>query len=130
VKATALRVLLVEDEAIAARAAKVMLERIGCVVTGIVDTGNGAINEAGKQHPDLVLMDIRLKGAMNGLEAMAEIRTRYGIPGIFVSAYARQDLAGQPDIPADAHFLAKPIEERELAAALDRFRSGGDPPRK
>jgi len=71
-----LRVLLVEDEAISARAAQVMLQRIGCIVTAIVDTGEGAIEKAGEQRPELVLMDIRLKGAMNGLEAMAEIRSR------------------------------------------------------
>jgi CheY-like chemotaxis protein len=121
----ALRVLLVEDEAISARAAQVMLERIGCVVTAIVDTGEGAIDKAGEQRPDLILMDIRLKGEMNGLEAMAEIRTRHGIPGIFVSAYSPEEMDDQRELFAGSRFLAKPIDERDLATAVDELRKSG-----
>ena len=62
------RVLIVEDEAIAARAAQIMLETMGCEVTGVVDTGEAAIECAETGAPDLVLMDIRLKGGMDGIE--------------------------------------------------------------
>jgi CheY-like chemotaxis protein len=115
-----LRVLVVEDEAISARAAKIMLERIGCEVTDIVDTGEGAIEKAKEQRPDLVLMDIRLKGDLNGLEAMQVIRTSYGIAGIFVSAYSPEELGANRERLADFDFLTKPIDGRELAAAIQK----------
>lgn len=113
-----LRVLVVEDEAISARAAKIMLERIGCVVTDIVDTGEDAIARAGTQRPDLVLMDIRLKGELNGLDAMQLIRKHYGIPGIFVSAYSPEEMGAQDDAFSDCVFLSKPVDDTELAAAI------------
>ena len=78
--ATGTRVLIVEDEAISARAAGVMLERIGCTVTGVVDSGKDAIEAAARDRPDLVLMDIRLKGEMNGIEAATVIHKLTGDP--------------------------------------------------
>ncbi|MEA3277734.1 MAG: response regulator [Pseudomonadota bacterium] len=121
---TAPRVLIVEDEAISARAARIMLERIGCVVTDIVGTGDGAIVKAGIQLPDLVLMDIRLKGDMDGIEAAAIIHERFRLPVIFVSAYSVEELAEQRELVEGSAYLAKPIGELELAAAVGKVLSG------
>jgi CheY-like chemotaxis protein len=110
------RVLVVEDEAIAARAARVMLERSGCAVCGTVDTGDEAIAAARSGAPDLVLMDVRLKGPISGLEAASVICGELGIPVVFVSACGRGE--GGVTAPPDAPWLSKPIGERELAAAV------------
>jgi CheY-like chemotaxis protein len=115
---TGARVLIVEDEAIAARAASVMLGRIGCTVTGVVDNGEDAIDAAARDHPDLVLMDIRLKGEMNGIEAATVIQERMGTPIVFVTAYSVDDLEDSDTLPEHSRFLSKPIGERELAAAI------------
>jgi CheY-like chemotaxis protein len=118
-----LRVLLVEDEAIPARAAAVMLDRIGCEVTSIVDTGEAAITAASAQQPDLVLMDIRLKGPMDGIDAAARIRERLGTPIVFVSAYQAEELGERRTALAGADYLTKPIDEKVLAAAVRKIAS-------
>jgi CheY-like chemotaxis protein len=116
-----LRVLLVEDEAIPARAAAVMLDRLGCEVTSIVDTGQAAVTAASAQRPDLVLMDIRLKGPMDGIEAAARIRGRLGTPIVFVSAYQAEELGERRAALGEATYLTKPVDEQALAAAITRL---------
>ena len=111
-------VLVVEDQAISARAAKVMLERIGCRVIGVMDTGEGAISAAERSRPDLVLMDIRLKGKMHGVEAAALIQERFGTPIIYVSAYSPHELSERHEFDEASRCLSKPIGEAELAAAV------------
>ena len=119
-----LRVLVVEDEAIPARAAAVMLGHIGCDVAAIVDTGEDAVDAAYREHPDLVLMDIRLKGPMDGIEAAGLIRERLGIPIVFVSAYLAEELEERRDAIDESEFLSKPIDEQALAAGVRRVFRG------
>jgi CheY-like chemotaxis protein len=119
-----LRVLVVEDEAIPARAAAVMLGHIGCDVAAIVDTGEDAVEAAYREHPDLVLMDIRLKGPMDGIEAAGLIRERLGIPIVFVSAYLAEELEERRDAIDESEFLSKPIDEQALAAGVRRVIRG------
>src|SRR5215510_3513844 len=73
--ATTARVLLVEDEAVIARDIESRLRSSGFAVAAVVDTGEEAVAAAGKLSPDLVLMDIRLKGRLDGIEAAGAIRT-------------------------------------------------------
>jgi CheY-like chemotaxis protein len=122
--ASGLRVLLVEDEAIPARAAAVMLARVGCEVTAIVDSGDKAIDAAARQRPDLVLMDIRLKGPMDGIEAATRIRERFGIPIVFVSAYLAEELKDRSSALAGSMYLNKPIDEDALFEAVRRAADG------
>ncbi len=81
------RILIVEDEAIIAKEMENQLQDLGYEVTSIVDTGEKAIERAEEDKPDLILMDIRIKGEMDGIEAAEEIRNRFGIPDIFSTAY-------------------------------------------
>ena len=120
----ALRVLVVEDEAIPARAAAVMLGHIGCDVAAIVDTGEEAVEAACRERPDLVLMDIRLKGAMDGIEAAGLIRKRLGIPIVFVTAYLTEELDERREAIDESEFLSKPIDEQALAAGVRRVIRG------
>lgn len=79
--------MVVEDESIIANDLKESLEKSGYVVSSIVSSGDKAINRAGEDRPDLILMDIVLKGEMDGIEAAETIRSRFHIPTIYLTAY-------------------------------------------
>ncbi len=115
------RVLIVEDEVISARAAEYMLTASGCEVACIVKTGEEALLAAGREPLDLVLMDIRLKGPMNGIEAASLIYERFHTPVAFVSAYSAEELIEQHGIPDAFYYIAKPIDERELSAVVEKI---------
>ena len=82
------KILVVEDERITAEDIKSGLENAGYKVPALVSTGEDAIDKAGKLRPDLVLMDIKLKGKMDGIEAAGQIKLRYNIPVIYLTAYS------------------------------------------
>lgn len=114
------RILIVEDEAISAMAMQHMVELTGHQVVGTVDTGEAAIAVAVAERPDLVLMDIRLKTAMPGTEAAAQIFAQAGIRSVFVTAYqARESDAptGVDDLPR----LVKPVLQEDLEGVLDQL---------
>ena len=73
------RILIVEDEAIIAMEMENQLQGLGYEVTSIVDTGENAIKKAEEDKPDLMLMDIRIKGEMDGIAAAEAIRSQFGI---------------------------------------------------
>jgi CheY-like chemotaxis protein len=81
-----LNLLVVEDEAISALALKRLVGRLGHVVCAMTATAEDAIRLAGEVLPDVILMDIRLAGEMDGITAASEIRTRFGIGSIFMTA--------------------------------------------
>ena len=85
------KILIVEDEAIIAMEIENQLQGLGYEVTSIVDTGEKAIKKAEEDKPDLMLMDIRIKGEMDGIEAAEEIRNRFGIPVVFSTAYLDEE---------------------------------------
>ena len=82
------RVLIVEDDAIVAEHTQVMLKNRGFAVTAIVTSGAEALAMVNEKSPDLVLMDIMLKGEMSGIQAADEIRLNYDVPVVYVTAYA------------------------------------------
>jgi CheY-like chemotaxis protein len=112
------RVLVVEDEAIAALAIRMMLESMGCSVSGIADNGEQAIGLVSASCPDLVLMDIRLKGGMSGIDCARQIQARWRIPVIFTTAYSADEIRRTCDMDDASLFLTKPIQEQELARAV------------
>ena len=76
--------MVVEDEGIIAQDIKNCLENLGYEVPEVVFTGQDAIQKADELHPDLVLMDIVLKGDIDGIETATEIRSRYNIPIVYL----------------------------------------------
>ena len=82
------QILIVEDEPIVAADLKVRLELLGCQVVGSVPSGEKAVALAGQWRPHLVLMDIRLEGRMDGIEAAQEIRRQWRLPVVYLTAYA------------------------------------------
>jgi CheY-like chemotaxis protein len=122
------RVLVVEDEAIAAMALRLMLETRDCSVVGVVGRGQEAIDLACAEHPDVVLMDIRLKGAMTGVEAARAIQARLAIPVIFTTAYSADELRTHCAVEGHHLYLSKPISEEQLANALATVLGRGSGP--
>ncbi len=82
------RILITEDEIMVARDLEQRLHKFGYQVADIVDTGEEAVQKAALLHPDLVLMDIRLNGEMDGIAAARQIRSASKTPVVFVTAYA------------------------------------------
>ena len=77
------KILVVEDEGIVGLDIKTRLEGLQYAVPAIVSSGEAAVQQAAEKRPDLVLMDVKLRGAMDGLEAAAQIRTRLDIPVVW-----------------------------------------------
>jgi len=113
------RILVVEDEQIIALDVKATLESCGYIVVGQTDRGDDAILKTAELHPDLVLMDIGLKGEMNGIESAAQIRARYDLPVIFLTAFADHSTVGYAREAEPFGYVLKPFEENELTIAIE-----------
>ncbi len=108
------KILIVEDEGIIAKDIQHTLKQLGYTVPAIANSGEAAIEKAAQTRPDLVLMDIVLKGAMDGIEAATQIRDRFDIPIIFVTAYADEKMLKRARVTEPFGYLLKPFDEREL----------------
>ena len=114
-----LRVLVVEDEVIIAEELKARLPRLGATVVAIADTGVRAIEAAAEHGPDLVLMDINLKGPMDGIEAAGIIRERRQIPVLFLTAHSDPQTLGRAKGADPFGYLLKPFDERNLVVGIE-----------
>jgi two-component system, cell cycle sensor histidine kinase and response regulator CckA len=113
------RILIVEDESIVQLDLQSRLQRMGHSVVGMASRGEEAIAKAVELKPDLVLMDIRLDGPMDGIEAARRIRAQQGTPVVYVTAYAAMfDEAAQQDVFGPC--VSKPFRTTELEAAITR----------
>jgi CheY-like chemotaxis protein len=106
--------LIVEDEAIVALALQSNLEKRGYAVIATIDTGEKAIHKASSENPDLILMDIRLKGTLDGIEAAARIHAVLDIPVIFLTAYADEEKMERAKLTLPFGYLLKPVQDRDL----------------
>jgi two-component system, cell cycle sensor histidine kinase and response regulator CckA len=113
------RILVVEDDNIIVMELEDRLQRLGYTVCAATASGEEAIEAAAEMRPDLVLMDIRLKGAMDGIEAAAAIRARFDIPTVYVTAYADGDTLQRAKITEPYGYVIKPFEEREIHIAVE-----------
>ena len=113
------RILVVEDESIVALDIKNSLESWGYNVIGIAQTGEEAIQKSLRIRPDLVLMDIRLQGDMDGIEAVRQIRTHVDIPFIYLTSYADSNLLMRAKLTAPFGYILKPFGDRELHIAIE-----------
>ena len=111
-------ILVVEDEFITGADLQNNLREMGYDVPVVVDTGEGAIKKAGELHPDLVLMDITLIGKMTGIEAAAQIRDRYGIPVIFLTAHSDDPTFEKALQSEPFGYIIKPIEPSNLRTGI------------
>jgi len=116
---TPAQVLIVEDDAVLAAHLEDILTQLGYRVIGFVATGPDAIAAAWAQPPDVILMDIHLRGEMTGIEAAAQISRQAAIPIVYLTAYTDEVLLQQAKITEAYAYLAKPVRERELRASLE-----------
>ena len=113
------RIMVTEDESIVAFDLKSTLEGLGHTVPAVAASGEEAIRKAEETRPDLVLMDIMLKGDMDGVEAAGHIRARFGIPVVFVTAYADETILARAKETEPYGYIIKPFEEREVFATVE-----------
>ena len=116
---TQARILVVEDESIVALHIKSTLESAGYTVPALASSGEEAIQRAADTHPDLVLMDIKLRGPMDGIQAAEQIRTRFNIPVIYLTAFADEATLQRAKITEPFGYLLKPFEEPELQISIE-----------
>ena len=113
------KILIVEDERIIAKYIQNTLRALGYDISAIVSSGEEAIKMAGEVRPDLVLMDIVLKGDMDGIEAAEQIRNLFDIPVVYLTAYANEKLFQRAKITEPFGYILKQFEERELQIAVE-----------
>ncbi|MGA7933096.1 MAG: ATP-binding protein [Kovacikia sp.] len=113
------RVLVVEDERVIARHLQSVLERLGHTVTGSTDSGIQAIQAAAATKPDVVIMDISLKGNIDGVEAAEQIYQSFNIPVIYLTAYADNATLQRVKRSSPYGFLLKPLRSKDLESTIE-----------
>ncbi len=116
---TPCRILVVEDELIVSADLQDRLSRLGYKVAGAASTGEDAVKKAVDLHPDIVLMDIILKGDMDGIEAAALVKQRCQIPVIFLTANSNDMILERAKVTEPFGYLLKPFEQRHLKMNID-----------
>jgi len=114
-----INVLVVEDESIVSKDIQHSLAKLGYQVVGASATGEKAIELAASEQPDIVLMDIMLKGKMNGIEAAETIRKELNIPVIFLTAYADGATLNKAKFAEPYGYIIKPFREIDLHTMIE-----------
>ena len=112
------RILIVEDDRIVARDIEQQLRRLGYLVTGITARGDMALALAQSTQADLVLMDIRVQGPLDGIEAARQIRAHCQIPVVFLTAYADDDTVRRASAAEPYGYVLKPFEDSQLHTVI------------
>ncbi len=113
------RILVVEDETIVALDIQRVLRRLGYNVLAVVASGEDAVQRAAQLRPDLVLMDIHLRGPMDGIEAAAQLRAQMNLPVVYLTAHTDEQTLQRAKSTEPLGYLTKPFEERDLATTLE-----------
>lgn len=112
------RILIVEDEAITAYDLQLLLEELNYEVCGKTDSGKSALSEVEKINPDLVMMDIVLRGNMNGIEAAKKIWHVFNVPIVFMTAYSDEATVVRAESADPFGYILKPIDKNKIRASL------------
>jgi len=113
------RIMIVEDESIVALEIKDRLLSLNYEVVNVVSSGEIALLKAAESTPDLILMDIMIKGNMDGIETANIIKKKYDIPAIFLTAYSDEKTIQRAKISEPYGYLLKPLQERELRTTIE-----------
>ncbi len=108
------KILVVEDEIIIARDIQNKLKQLGYDVPAVASSGGKAIQKASEMSPDLVLMDINLNGDMDGIAAAEQIRIRFNIPVIYLTAYSDEATLQRAKVTEAHSYIIKPFQIKEL----------------
>jgi CheY-like chemotaxis protein len=121
------KILLVEDENVINMVTQDRVEGMGHTVCGTAATGQEGIEQAGAKQPDVVIMDINLKGKMDGIEAAKRIRERFGIPVIYLTAYDDEETRQRASATDPVAYLVKIFGDVDLQSAIEKaLRQGKD----
>ena len=112
-------ILVVEDELIVAEDLRRRLKAMGYEVTGVVTNGEDAIRRVEELSPDLVVMDISLRGEMDGVEAAHRIRQQFGTPIVYITGHGDPDTLQRAKSTPGFAFVLKPVEDREMQYVIE-----------
>jgi two-component system sensor histidine kinase/response regulator len=116
---TPARILVVEDDRVVARDIEQQLLGMGLTVVGVAARADDAVALAREHRPGLVLMDVRLEGGSDGIDAAARIRAEFRIPVIFLTAYADEETLRRASLAEPYGYLVKPFEDSQLRTAIE-----------
>ena len=111
-------IMIVEDEPIIALDLQLKVEQMGYQVAAVVGSGEEAVEQVATKPPDLVMMDINLAGEMDGVEAAAQIQSRWRIPVIYLTASSSNSTLERAKLTAPSAYLLKPFEDRKLETTI------------
>jgi PAS domain S-box-containing protein len=114
-----IKILVVEDEAIVAESLKEQLEVFEYHVCGLAESGEEALEMIEQDLPDLVLMDINLAGKMDGVATAEQVRLKYQLPVVYLTAYSDPGTLNRAKLTEPFGYLIKPFKSRELHTALE-----------
>jgi two-component system response regulator LytT len=112
-------VLVVEDESIVSKDIQHSLKKLGYHVVGAASTGEQAVELAREHVPDIILMDIMLKGEMSGIDAAEAIRKEANIPVIFLTAYADESTLAKAKVTQPYGYIIKPFKEIDIHTSIE-----------
>ncbi|MES2625710.1 MAG: response regulator [Pseudomonadota bacterium] len=112
------RIMVVEDERIVALHIRQQLEKLGYEVPSVVSSGEQALMKIDQERPDLVLMDIRIEGSIDGIETAGRIPPEYNIPVVYLTAHSEEATLARARATKPHGYLLKPFSERELHATI------------
>jgi DNA-binding NtrC family response regulator len=113
------RILIVEDKFLVAQDLSVCLRKLGYTVSGICASGNEALEQARQHQPQLVLMDIRLKGNMDGIDTVHQLRKEMEVPVVFLTAHSDEDTLQRASEAEPSGYVLKPFDERQLFTTIE-----------
>ena len=113
------RILVVEDESIIAADIVMSLRNLGYEVIAAVASGEQAIKKVESDKPDLILMDIAIKGKMDGIETAGRIRSQFKVPVVYLTAYADEKTLERAKVTGPFGYIVKPFEEMDLRVAIE-----------
>jgi CheY-like chemotaxis protein len=123
------KILLVEDENVINMVMQNRVEGMGHAVCGTAATGQEAIEQAEAKQPDVVIMDITLKGKMDGIEAATRIQERFGFPVIYMTAYDDEETRKRAGATDPVAYLVKAVDDIDLQFAIEKaLRKGKERP--
>jgi len=118
-----LSILIVEDDAIISMDIEQRVQRLGHKVVGVVDRADKAFSTIIKEKPDLILMDINLKGEMDGISIADRLYKDMGIRVIYITAYSDPEMKERAEKTDPLGYIIKPIRENELNRVLEEAES-------
>jgi PAS domain S-box-containing protein len=113
------KVLVVDDEVVVAEDIRRQLRSLGYTVVGVASSGSDAIRLGAEHRPDLILMDIKLKGSMDGIETARAIQARFNIPVIYLTAFSDEETLARARHTLPLAYLIKPFVRTDLRAAVE-----------